>query len=160
MNPLGWLRQNQVAGLAFCAVGAIAGIIFAWIDSPIRQFASHVPGINAGDAFLRWLSNINVYWPWPLMGICFTGLLFYGVQLGRMNKEGATVSCWIREFRHCDSGERYRVASDARNLLSLRRQIAERQDDPEWLDEMIYRYDPILDLEMAGHCSLTIQLVR
>jgi hypothetical protein len=36
MNPIRWKRQDQVAGLAFCAVGAIAGIFFAWLDSPFR----------------------------------------------------------------------------------------------------------------------------
>jgi hypothetical protein len=160
MNPLSWPRQNQVAGLAFCAVGAIAGIFFAWIDSPTRQFASHVPGINAGDAFLRWLSNINAYWPWPLMGSCFTGLLFYGLQLGGAKRAEIPVSYWIREFRHLDSGDRYRVASEAKNLPFLRKQIAERQDDAEWLDVMAYHYDPSLDLRMSGHCSLTVQLIR
>jgi hypothetical protein len=41
MNPLYWKRQHQVAGIAFCAVGAIAGIFLAWMDSPFRQLSSH-----------------------------------------------------------------------------------------------------------------------
>jgi hypothetical protein len=41
MNPLDLKRQHQVAGIAFCVVGAIAGIFFAWLDSPFRQLSSH-----------------------------------------------------------------------------------------------------------------------
>jgi hypothetical protein len=41
MNPLDWNRQHQVAGIAFCANGAIVGIFFAWMDSPFRQLSSH-----------------------------------------------------------------------------------------------------------------------
>ena len=33
-------------------------------------------------------------------------------------------------------------------------------NDAEWLDDMIYRYDPSLNLEMPGECSLSVQLVR
>ena len=82
MNPLDWKRQHQVAGLAFCAVGAIAGIFFAWMDSPFRQLSSHSMA-NASNVFLLWLSHVDSYWPWPLMGACFTGLAFYGLQLTR-----------------------------------------------------------------------------
>jgi len=41
MNPLDWNRQHQVAGIAFCAIGAIVGNFFAWMDSPFRQLSSH-----------------------------------------------------------------------------------------------------------------------
>jgi hypothetical protein len=52
------------------------------------------------------------------------------------------------------------VASDAKDIPTIRRLIAKQQKDPEWLDDMIYRYDPSLDLEMPGECSLSVQLVR
>jgi hypothetical protein len=67
---------------------------------------------------------------------------------------------WIREFKHRDAGQRYRVASDAKDIPTLRRLIAEQRNDAEWLDDMIYRYDPSLNLEMPGECSLSVQLVR
>jgi hypothetical protein len=31
MNPLDWKRQHQVAGIAFCILGAITGVFFAWM---------------------------------------------------------------------------------------------------------------------------------
>jgi hypothetical protein len=86
MNPLAWNHQHQVAGVAFCTVGAIVGVFFAWLDSPFRQMSSHsVSGewSNATNVFLLWLSHIGLYWPWPLMGACAAGLAFYGLQLIR-----------------------------------------------------------------------------
>jgi len=68
--------------------------------------------------------------------------------------------CWIREFKHRDTGQRYRVGSDAKDIPTLRRLVAEQRNDAEWLDDMIYRYDPRLNLEMPGECSLSVQLVR
>jgi hypothetical protein len=88
MNPLDWKRPDQVAAIAFCAVGAIAGVFFAWMDSPFRQLSSHsVSGElpNATNVFLLWLSHVGLYWPWPLMGACAAGLAFYGGQLIRRN---------------------------------------------------------------------------
>jgi hypothetical protein len=86
MNPLDWKRQHQVAGVAFCAVGAIVGILFAWMDSSIRQISSHsISGewANAANVFLLWLSHFDLYWPWPVIGACAAGLAFYGLQLSR-----------------------------------------------------------------------------
>jgi hypothetical protein len=51
---------------------------------------------------------------------------------------------WIREFKHRDTGQRYRVASDAKDIPTLRRLVAEQRNDAEWLDDMIYQYDPSL----------------
>jgi hypothetical protein len=86
VNPLTWSRQHQVAGASFCAVGAIAGVFFAWLDSPFRQLSSHsLSGewSNAADVFLLWLSHVGFYWPWPLMGAWVAGLAFYGFQVFR-----------------------------------------------------------------------------
>ena len=66
----------------------------------------------------------------------------------------------IRELKHRDTGRRYRVASDAKDIPTIRRLIAEQRKDPEWLDDIIYRYYPNLDLELPGECSLSVQLVR
>jgi hypothetical protein len=88
MNPLDWKREHQVAGLAFCAVGAIAGIFFAWMDSPVREFSSHyVSGqwANSTHIFLQWLTHVELYWPWPIIGACAAGLAFYGLQLTKRN---------------------------------------------------------------------------
>lgn len=84
MNPLDWKRQHQVAGIAFCVLGTITGVFFAWMDSPFRQLSSHsLSGewANVTNVFLLWLSHVGLYWPWPLMGACAAGLAFYGVQL-------------------------------------------------------------------------------
>jgi len=86
MNPLDWKREHKVAGIAFCAVGAIAGILLAWLDSPIREFSSHyVSGewANSTKFFLQWLAHVELYWPWPAIGGCTVGLAFYAVQLTR-----------------------------------------------------------------------------
>ena len=86
MNPLDWKRQDQVALIVFCAEGAIAGIFFAWMDSPFRQLSSHsISGewANTTSVFMTWLSLIGLYWPWPLIGAVAAGLAFYGVQLTR-----------------------------------------------------------------------------
>jgi hypothetical protein len=86
MNPLDWKREHQLAGVAFSAVGAIAGIFFAWLDSPIREFSSHyVSGqwANSTKWFFQWLAHFGLYWPWPVIGALTTGLAFYGLQLSR-----------------------------------------------------------------------------
>ena len=67
---------------------------------------------------------------------------------------------WIREFKHRDTGQRYRVGSDAKDIPTLRRLVAEQRNDAEWLDDMIYRYDPSFNLEMPGEYSLSVQLIR
>jgi hypothetical protein len=59
MNLLDWNRQHQVAGIAFCAIGAIVGNFFAWMDSPFRQLSSHSISEVWADTtgvFLLWLS--------------------------------------------------------------------------------------------------------
>jgi hypothetical protein len=84
MNPLNWERQHQVAGIALCLVGAIAGVFFAWIESPFRQMSSHsISGewADATNVFVLWLSHVELYWPWPLMGAISVGLAFYAGRL-------------------------------------------------------------------------------
>jgi hypothetical protein len=34
------LGAAQVAGIEFCATGAMAGIFFAWMDSPFRPWTT------------------------------------------------------------------------------------------------------------------------
>jgi hypothetical protein len=88
MNPIRWKREEQVAGLAFCVVGAIAGIFFAWMDSPFRVASSHALSGEWADApniFLLWLSHAGLYWPWPLFGALGAALAYYGSHLVRSN---------------------------------------------------------------------------
>jgi hypothetical protein len=86
MNPIRWKRQDQVAGLAFCAVGAMAGIFFAWLDSPFRIASSRALSGEWADApniFLLWLSHASLYWSSPLLGAFGAALAFYGVCLSK-----------------------------------------------------------------------------
>jgi hypothetical protein len=86
MNPLNWKPQRQVAGLAFCVVGTIVGILCAWINSPFRVVSFHALSsewANPPNVFLIWLTHIQLYWPWPIIGACAGGLAFYGRQLSR-----------------------------------------------------------------------------
>jgi hypothetical protein len=48
MNPLDWNRQHQVAGIAFCAIGAIVGNFFRLDGLPIPTvvFAFHFRSVG------------------------------------------------------------------------------------------------------------------
>jgi hypothetical protein len=39
MNPLHWKREYQIAWIAFCLIGGMAGLFFAWMDSTGRKLA-------------------------------------------------------------------------------------------------------------------------
>jgi len=67
---------------------------------------------------------------------------------------------WIREFKHRDTGRRYRVYSNAQWIPSLRDQVAAQRNDPEWLDDMIYKHDPGLDIRREGERDLTVDIVK
>lgn len=80
MNPLKWKREHQVAGCLICIVGAVIGILIAWIGSPMYRLTSHsISGewANPTRVFLLWLSHISLYWPWPLIGAFISGSIFY-----------------------------------------------------------------------------------
>ena len=46
---------------------------------------------------------------------------------------------WIRVFENSNTGQRFRVQSEAQYLPSLRQQVADQQEDAEWLDDMVYK---------------------
>jgi hypothetical protein len=85
MNPFRWRPEHQVAGVIACLVGAIAGIFFAWMESPFRSMSVHTISGDYADytgVFLTWLWYGH-YWPWPLLGSVIAGLTFYAAQLLR-----------------------------------------------------------------------------
>jgi hypothetical protein len=76
-NPLLWTRQHKLAWIIVSVVGAVAGVLGAFIHSP----TFYQP--QTWSALAAWVSSPELYWQWPLLGFCGTGLLFYSVQLLR-----------------------------------------------------------------------------
>jgi hypothetical protein len=66
---------------------------------------------------------------------------------------------WIREFENTQTGERFRVCSQAVDVPSLRREVAKHLNDQDWLDDQIYMYDGVLDTKLDGEHPLTIDPV-
>jgi len=81
MNPLHWRREFQVAWIAFCIVGGMAGLFFAWTESAVRTLVNYTMGGNPSRMFFLWLLHPSGYWQWPLFGTVFVGLTFYAVML-------------------------------------------------------------------------------
>jgi hypothetical protein len=82
MNPLRWKREYQVAWIAFCLIGGMAGLFFAWIESTGRKLAiSDTLGLGAQVWFFAWLTDPSQYWQWPFFGAVFVGLIFYAAML-------------------------------------------------------------------------------
>ncbi len=77
MNPFYWTAQHRLAWLIVSLTGAIAGVLFAFIRSPLL-FA---PGGWA--VFGAWLASPGAYWLWPIAGFVLTAALFYLAQLFR-----------------------------------------------------------------------------
>ncbi len=86
MNPLRWSREHQVAWIAFCMAGGMAGLLFAWTESPVRTMANYTMDGNPSLMFLLWLLRPSRYWQWPLFGVVFVGLTFYAAMLVRARK--------------------------------------------------------------------------
>jgi hypothetical protein len=85
MNPFRWTREQQLAAGAACLVGALAGVFFAWMESPFRTISVHSLSGEWSDyteVFLTWL-RVGHYWPWPLLGAAIAGLTVYAIQLLR-----------------------------------------------------------------------------
>lgn len=86
MNPLTWRLELQIAGAMCCVVGAMAGVFFAWMESPFRRIAnSNISGewSNSSTVFLQWLSYPHLYWVWPFFGGLIAALAFYAFMLTR-----------------------------------------------------------------------------
>jgi hypothetical protein len=81
MNPLRWKREYQVACIAFCVVGGLAGLFFAWVDSLGHKLViTNAGGYGAQAWFFVWLKHPSQYWQWPLLGVVFVGLTFHAVM--------------------------------------------------------------------------------
>jgi hypothetical protein len=82
MNPLHWKREYQIAWIAFCLIGGMAGLFIAWMDSTGRKLAiSNTLDLGTQAWFYAWLADPSQYWQWPLFGAAFVGLTFYAVML-------------------------------------------------------------------------------
>ena len=76
-NPLRWTREHKIVWLGISVIGALAGILLAYIESPLFS-------LSRGDATLtRWLLEPGHYWRWALDGFLATAIVFYGAQLFR-----------------------------------------------------------------------------
>jgi len=84
MNPLHWRREYQVAWIAFCIVGGMAGLFFAWTESPVHTLANYTMDGDPAWMLFLWLLHPSRYWQWPLFGVVFVGLTFYAVMLVRV----------------------------------------------------------------------------
>jgi hypothetical protein len=85
INPFNWSLNHQFAGAIVCVLGAIGGILFAWMESPFRQVAmANLSGewSDYTSVFLTWL-RFGRYWVWPVLGAVIAGLAVYSVQLLR-----------------------------------------------------------------------------
>ena len=76
-NPLHWTREHQIAWAVVCAFGAIGGLLLGFIHS--RIFLTSQPS----HEFMVWLSFPRANWPWPVLGLLASGLIFYAAQLLR-----------------------------------------------------------------------------
>lgn len=66
---------------------------------------------------------------------------------------------WIRDFKNSRTGGHFRVYSDATNLPTLRKQIAERLKDAEWMDDTMYKHDSGLDMKREGSHPLEVEAI-
>jgi hypothetical protein len=82
LNPIDWSARRKVAGVLFVILGALAGIIVAWLGSPFRALSLHSLSGEWADypqVFLNWLSHPRLYWPWPVFGSAAAAIGFYAV---------------------------------------------------------------------------------
>jgi hypothetical protein len=86
MNPLRWKREHLIAWVLFCVVGAMVGLLFAWLQDPfygICQSSFSGEWANCARVFLEWLPHPMLYWPMVAFGVLIPGVTFYAVQLLR-----------------------------------------------------------------------------
>jgi hypothetical protein len=86
MNPLHWRREYQVAWVAFCILGAMAGLFFAWTESGVRAMVNYTVEGNPSLMLFLWFLRPSRYWQWPLVGVIFFGLGFYAAMLIKVQK--------------------------------------------------------------------------
>jgi hypothetical protein len=86
MNPLRWKREHVVAWILVCVVGALIGLLFAWLQDPFYQLChTSISGqwANCSRVFLGWLAHVTLYWPMVTFGVLIPGVAFYAFQLAR-----------------------------------------------------------------------------
>src|SRR5260370_23049599 len=77
MNPLHWKREYQVAWIAFCLIGGMAGLFFAWMGAAGRNLASSgTLCVGAPGWFLSSLPHPPPHLQSPLFWVAFVRLCF------------------------------------------------------------------------------------
>ena len=82
LNRIDWSAKRKVAGVLFLILGALAGIFFAWLESPFRALSLRSLSGEWADypqVFLTWLSHPRLYWLWPMFGSLAAAICFYAV---------------------------------------------------------------------------------
>jgi len=90
MNPLKWSRQHQIAGVLASLMGALVGLLFAWLESPFRRMSLQSLSGEWADysgVFLLWVKN-GLYQPWPILGAIVSALMFYFWRLVSFRDDG------------------------------------------------------------------------
>ena len=83
MNPLRSRREHQVAWLATCLLGAVAGLVFGFVVSLSLEHSTETRAV--GTWLLVWLQIPEMYWPWPIFGALGAGLATYAVRLWKIS---------------------------------------------------------------------------
>ena len=77
MNPLNWKRRHLVIWAVIIFAGAVAGMGFAWLVSPL----SHLAGADPRTMFFAFLHYPWTYWPYVGAGAVTAGLAYYSADL-------------------------------------------------------------------------------
>ncbi len=84
MNPASWTREHQIAGLLFATAGALAGVVWAWLDSPFYRICKSPGGFaDCPNMLLVWLGHPSQYWVLGASGALVPFLILWGFQLMR-----------------------------------------------------------------------------
>ncbi|HEY3919546.1 MAG TPA: hypothetical protein VGL83_17290 [Stellaceae bacterium] len=76
-NPLHWTREHKIVWFGISAIGAVAGILLAYIESPLFSLTQN------NGSLTRWLLSPGLYWRWAVYGFLITAAAFYAAQLFR-----------------------------------------------------------------------------
>jgi hypothetical protein len=83
MNPFRWSREQQVAGLVVCLLGAAFGLFIGF-------FTVARSSLPAGALFKVWIQRPDLYWPCPAFGAVIAALTFYATRMIRQPHANAT----------------------------------------------------------------------
>jgi predicted branched-subunit amino acid permease len=79
MNPFRWTLTHQIAWLVVSLVGALLGVMLAFIHSDGFELA------GPSQPLQPWLAHPESYEGWALACFFITAMLFYGAQLFRQS---------------------------------------------------------------------------